>query len=296
LGEDGRVEPGRSVSFDRAAGFYDRTRALDPAVAAAQTAMLADHLATAPGPALEIGVGTGRIALPLAEAGALVVGVDLSAGMVAELRAKDRAGRVPVVLGDAAALPFAGESFGAAVACHVLHLVADWVAVVAELRRVLRPGGVLLATRGAAREGLAAEVTRRIRLAAGAPPTRPVGLDQLDELDDHVAATGGTVEHLAPIERTAGGGDDSGSTSVAAYLDHLGAGIFSWTWDLPPDRLATAVGQVRDELTQEHGDLSALLMRHEPIRWHRYVLRPAPGGTRQEGGGAGRDTEGGTGS
>ncbi len=265
------MDPSRSVSFDRAAGYYDRTRAVDPAVAAAQTAMLVQQLATAPGPALEVGVGTGRVAVPLAEAGAAVLGVDLSAPMLAQLRAKDPDGRVPVLLGDAEALPFRDHAFGAAIACHVLHLVSDWVAVVNEVRRVLRPGGVLLVTRGAARDGLMVDLTRRIRTEAGSPERR-FGLDQLDELDALVAAGGGLVEHLPPIERSDGPDGVGEVRTVAAYLDALKAGIYSWTWDLPPDRVAAAVEDARQWLTAEHGDPEQMLVPYPPIRWHRYVF------------------------
>lgn len=53
---------------------------------------------------LELGVGTGRVALPLAEAGFSVTGVDASAAMLAALAAKPRADAVTVHLGDMAAL------------------------------------------------------------------------------------------------------------------------------------------------------------------------------------------------
>jgi len=49
---------------------------------------------------LELAVGTGRLAVPLAERGLDVVGVDTSAAMLDRLRARDRAGRVSTVLGD----------------------------------------------------------------------------------------------------------------------------------------------------------------------------------------------------
>jgi SAM-dependent methyltransferase len=277
VSEDGRVEhpatSARSVSFDRAADFYDRTRSLDPATAAAQTDLLLGQLASAPGDALEIGVGTGRISLPLAEAGARIVGVDLSPAMLERLRAKDPARMVPVLVGDASALPFPGRSFGAVLACHVLHLVADWVAVVEEVRRVLRPGGVLLVTRGAARDGLLADITQRLRAAVGAP-SRRVGLDRLDALDAYVTAAGGSAELLAPVERQ-GGADAAAGRSVGAYLDDLAAGMYSWTWDLPADRVAAAVDDVRRWLASEYGDPTTLTLPFPPIRWHRYVF-PTP--------------------
>lgn len=51
------------------------------------------------GPALELGVGTGRIALPLAQRGIAVHGVDASPAMVAKLRAKPGGGAIPVTMG-----------------------------------------------------------------------------------------------------------------------------------------------------------------------------------------------------
>lgn len=67
--------------------------AVEPVVA-----FLADLAGT--GSALELGVGTGRIALPLSAAGVRVHGVDLSTAMIAQLRAKPGAERIPVTIGD----------------------------------------------------------------------------------------------------------------------------------------------------------------------------------------------------
>ena len=75
-----------SVNFDRAAGFYDATRAL-PATAMAQlTGLLAAELAGRQ-PCVEIGVGTGRFALPLRAAGIAMAGTDISGAMLRRLAA-----------------------------------------------------------------------------------------------------------------------------------------------------------------------------------------------------------------
>src|SRR5207245_3992447 len=76
-----------SVAFDRATGFYDRTRALAPQTMDAVVALLAAELAGR-APVLEPGVGTGRMALPVAAAGVDVIGLDLSAPMLREIVAK----------------------------------------------------------------------------------------------------------------------------------------------------------------------------------------------------------------
>ena len=92
-----------SVAFDRAAGYYDESRGLDPAV----EELVADRVEEAVGPGarlLEVGVGTGRIALPLHRRGGNVVGVDLSLPMLERYRAKAAAaGLAPptVLLADA---------------------------------------------------------------------------------------------------------------------------------------------------------------------------------------------------
>jgi len=52
------------------------------------------------GPILELGIGTGRLALPLAQRGFAVHGIDASPAMVAKLRAKPGADRVTVAMGD----------------------------------------------------------------------------------------------------------------------------------------------------------------------------------------------------
>jgi SAM-dependent methyltransferase len=53
-----------------------------------------------PGPVLELGIGTGRVALPLAGQGLEVHGIDASAAMVAKLRAKPGGDRLPITIGN----------------------------------------------------------------------------------------------------------------------------------------------------------------------------------------------------
>lgn len=61
------------------------------------------------GPALELAIGTGRIALPLEERGIEVHGVDISEAMVAKLRAKPGGDAIPVTMGNFAEVPVYGE-------------------------------------------------------------------------------------------------------------------------------------------------------------------------------------------
>ena len=61
------------------------------------------------GAALELGIGTGRVALPLSRRGVTVCGIDLSSAMVEQLRAKPGADRIQVTLGDFATTRVPGE-------------------------------------------------------------------------------------------------------------------------------------------------------------------------------------------
>jgi Methyltransferase domain len=61
------------------------------------------------GPALELGIGTGRIALPLQERGVKVHGLDASAAMVAKLKAKPGGASIPVTMGDFADVSVTGQ-------------------------------------------------------------------------------------------------------------------------------------------------------------------------------------------
>lgn len=254
-----------SVVFDRAASFYDQTRALPEQTAQAQTKLLAAELA-GDGPVLEIGVGTGRIAVPLARAGLSIAGVDLSGPMLAELVAKDSP--VAPVLASGTALPVRSESVGAVIACHVLHLISDWQAAVTEAVRVLRPGGRLLATRGRADgppNGPGPELLRRLHAAIGAGQRRNRGLEDFAELDRFLAGRGADVRLLPEIANPA-------TWTAAEFLDAVGRNTYSWTWGIPPDRLQAGVAETLRWVQRAHGDPARLLLAASPLQWRSYQL------------------------
>jgi SAM-dependent methyltransferase len=139
------------VSFDRAAAYYDATRGYhtgsDDRI---RDAIVGYTGASAATRFLEMGVGTGRIALPFIRAGFDYTGIDISQAMMDRLVAKlagepQRAEyRFQLRQGDITELPFEDSAFDVIIMVHVLHLVADWQAVLREAARVLRPGGWLL--------------------------------------------------------------------------------------------------------------------------------------------------------
>lgn len=83
---------------DRIAEIYDERYAASFAEDTTGAVSFLKELA-GDGPALELGIGTGRVALPLAEAGVEVHGIDASEAMLAKLKAKPGSDRIPVTVG-----------------------------------------------------------------------------------------------------------------------------------------------------------------------------------------------------
>jgi phosphatidylethanolamine/phosphatidyl-N-methylethanolamine N-methyltransferase len=98
---------------------------------------------------LEVGVGTG-ISLPEYPAGRRVTGIDLSPDMLARARRRLEDRRLAATVDglfemDAAAMAFPDASFDAVMAMYVMTVVPDPARVMSEMRRVVRPGGRILA-------------------------------------------------------------------------------------------------------------------------------------------------------
>jgi len=135
------------VFDERVAAHYDessadmfRPEAVDPVV---------DLLAelAGDGRALELGIGTGRIALPLARRGVPVHGIDLSSAMLARLRAKPGADAVGVTVGDFASATVDGRFAVAYLVFNTimnLTMQAEQVACFANVASHLEPGGCFL--------------------------------------------------------------------------------------------------------------------------------------------------------
>ncbi len=133
-----------AAMFDGVAARYDRTNTIlsfgrDRSWRRATRTALDLH----PGErCLDLAAGTGVSTAELARSGAQVIGVDLSLGM---LRVGHRARpSVPLLAGDALALPFGDASFDAVTISFGLRNVVDTAAALAEMARVTRPGGRLV--------------------------------------------------------------------------------------------------------------------------------------------------------
>ena len=136
---------------EHVAGTYDAST--DEEFSAAEIAATVDVLAelAGDGPALELAIGTGRIALPLAARGVTVAGIDLSQAMVARLREKPGGADLAVTIGDMATTRVDGQF---SLVYLVFNTIGNLVTQDAQVQcfenaaRHLRPGGRFLIENG----------------------------------------------------------------------------------------------------------------------------------------------------
>lgn len=95
---------------------------------------------------LDVGAGAGRISIPIAMSGVQTIAFDIESQMLNELSRQASALNLNIqtVQGDTTKLPFADASVDAVFTSNLLHLVSDWKRALAEMKRVLKKGGVLI--------------------------------------------------------------------------------------------------------------------------------------------------------
>ncbi len=151
-------------------------------------ARLTEWLPEPPSDVLDLGCGTGSLDRLALDAGHRVLGVDLTAGMVAKASSKCPEGRF--VVGDASAPPIGDERFDVLLARHLLWTLPDPHAVLGHWVSLVRPGGRLVLVEG------------RWWTAGGAPYAR--GADRMPwqggvRAEDLVAALDPLVERLEVV-------------------------------------------------------------------------------------------------
>lgn len=258
-----------NFSFDkRVAARYDAQRA-HPEAVSRQIGQTIAAQARPGARVLEIGIGTGRIAWPVAAAGCRVIGFDISPDMLAQVQAGQGNGQRPspfpltLLQADMHHMPFASRTFDAVLAVHVLHLAKDWQQVLSQIGRVLRPGGVLIqgedwidphSVVGRLRDELRA---RTLALAPQArPPSAGISLQQT------LHSLGGSEQStLIAAEWTTW-------VSARERLAQIENRLDAESWFLPDDLFVLLLQQLRDFAAETWPDLD----EQQPVT-RRFVLQ-----------------------
>jgi len=250
----------QSVSFDRVANQYDATRGYPPGVPERIAAgfIAAGGLARG-ADTLELGIGTGRIALPLLAQGVNVTGVDISPRMVEHLTAnydvqrRERPeagwGELAVAMADMTALPFPANRFDAVVGVHILHLVPEWRRALDETFRVLRPGASLLLGQDR-RENpeldAISDYWQDVVRELGYTPRR-VGAKGYGEIVAELRARGLPIHEQVAVTW-------SEAETPRAALENITLRLWSLTWHVPDDLFAESARRLELWVNEHYGD------------------------------------------
>jgi SAM-dependent methyltransferase len=262
----GAETQGGSVAFDRAAEYYDATRAWSPEAQTKTIEVLNRELAPR-GRVLEIGVGTGRIGLPLYRSGVDMTGLDLSRPMMSKLLEKAADDPFPLVEGDATKLPFRDDAFGAGLIVHVLHLIPQWRAALDELVRVVGPGGAIVISIGDDKDeepSMWEDMTAQFRKEAGLPERFP-GFSRSDEIDAAMASLGGKPRELERVP-------ERKPRTAREIADLMESGKFSFTWGVSEQTLHAAAARLKAWAAERYGSLDAIDDSRFTIPWRAYDL------------------------
>ena len=251
-----------SLTFDRAVEFYDKTRGLPNDVMDRVLDLLLPHLKQRS--CIEIGVGTGRFALPLTAAGVNLVGIDLSEPMLRKLIEQRDGQRPTVAIANALRLPFTDRSFDSGLACHVFHLIPEWKAALDELFRVVTLGGVVAHDYGDFGHYEWRELMSEFLAAAGLPEKHR-GANEAEEVDEAARALGAEVEILESIR-------GARRISLARSIKGLERGTFSITWGADHATRKAAADHVRVWARDRFGDLEEEREIPYDVRWRIYRI------------------------
>lgn len=137
-------EKGNKGFWDRWAGRYDRTMSADRDTYARilnrMKCKLNRNMVV-----LELACGTGILSVQLAGSVKMLEATDFSEEMIKQAKRKRHSSRLHFSVQDATALPYAPETFDAVVISNALHIMPSPQKALAEIRRVLKPDGILIA-------------------------------------------------------------------------------------------------------------------------------------------------------
>jgi demethylmenaquinone methyltransferase/2-methoxy-6-polyprenyl-1,4-benzoquinol methylase len=181
---------------------------------------------------LDVATGTGMVAAELlARADCSVVGIDQSAQMLAGARARFadvKGSRVELVEGEAEHLPFADDSFDGLTFTYLLRYVDDPRATVAELARVVRPGGRVASLEFGVPPWAPARAAWRAYTAVGLPALGALASREWARVGRFLGPSIRDFYERHPLECLVGYWQEAGLENVRVRRMSLGGGVVMW--------------------------------------------------------------------
>lgn len=218
---------------------------------------------------LDVGAGTGRVAIPLALRGCNVVALEPAHGMLDKLRTKAGDTKLSVVVGEGGQLPFSAGCFDAVVIARLLYLTTDWPEILREVHRVIAVGGSLLHEWGNGQVDeewvqIREEARSLFEQAGSRDPFHP-GVRSEAEIDEDLESLG----FVRTAHFTMGPGS---SITLREFLRRLTEGELSYIWGVPENVRTECLPRLT-RWSEQTFDLERPIPMPREVRWtvHRKV-------------------------
>jgi ubiquinone/menaquinone biosynthesis C-methylase UbiE len=245
-----------SLSFDNMVASYDETRVFDRDCFDSALDFLVERFPPQVFSRIfEPGIGTGRIAIPLAENGYHITGVDISEKMLLVLKKRlagsGRSWPVRFQKADVTELPFSDGAFDIVIAVHLFYFIRQWRKAAEEALRVVRDGGpVVLIHTGMGTEIPFLNERYKELCAEQGCSIEGIGVKSTREVVDYFGELGCWVEWVRDrwqwISRI----------RLDRALGYVESRAYSFTTFAPDDIHSIAIKRLESELKHRFGDLS----------------------------------------
>ena len=244
-----------SLDFNAMTELYDETRIFDRRCFDSAVDYMVNRYPPRLYPRLlEPGIGTGRIAIPLAERGYQVWGVDIAGEMLIVLQKNMAHSGKPLpiyaIQADVLELPFRNGEFDIIIVAHLFYFIQQWQKAVNEILRIIKPGNPLILMHTGSGTEVPFLNTRYKELCAGQGYVVPdIGVKSTKEVAEYAAGLGCKVESIR----------DRWQWTSRLRLDqafyYLKARAYSFTTFAPDDVHTIAMDNLENQLKSQFSSL-----------------------------------------
>lgn len=249
----------RSLSFDGMVELYDETRSFDEGCFSVALDYLVGRFPPKSFPnVFEPGIGSGRVAIPLANRGYVVTGVDISPQMLQLLERRQMEHptkkKIFTCEADVTQLPFSDAGFDMAIAIHLFYFIPNWKQAVNEIIRVTKQNGVIvLMHTGTVME--IPELNERYKELCSelGVEIRPVGVKSTLEVVDYLNLTGWHSQVIHDRWTW------TAQIRLDTALEYLRRRAYSFTTVAPDNIHLETMNLLREESVQRYGSLDTII-------------------------------------